>query len=70
MGQEREKLQKFECIDNKNSILGEIKKNSQFFESFTRLKQKKRTQALRKFVFTLPLYVDRYMLLMYVVSFR
>ena len=39
MGQEKEKLQKFGCID-KNSILGEIKKNSQFFESFTRLKQK------------------------------
>ena len=69
MGQEKEKLQKFGCID-KNSILGEIKKNSQFFESFSRLKQKKRTQALRKLVFTLPLYVDRCMLPMYVVSFR
>ena len=34
MGQEREKLQKFECIDNKNSILGEIKKNSHFLRAF------------------------------------
>ena len=50
MGQEKEKLQKFECID-KNSILGEIKKNSQFFESFSRLKQKKTNTSFKKVCF-------------------